>query len=161
MHWFSGVTLLGVLALTVTDIIGRSAFSRPMPGTVEITSMALVVVVFLAVAHSEDMGDHITIDLVYEQLGKKSRLVLDVFADLFGIAVLTLLAWRLYQFGLRNIASGAETPVLDWPMWPFVMIGSLGSLGYVAATIMKLTLRLLGEPTEAEDVTGAAGGIEI
>ncbi|MEX0757806.1 MAG: TRAP transporter small permease [Acidimicrobiia bacterium] len=161
MHWVSGATLLAVLGLTITDITGRSTFNRPMSGTIELTSMALVVIVFLAVAHSEDMGDHITIDLVYEQLGKRLKLVLDIFADLFGIAVLTLLSWQLYHFAVRNLASGAETPVLDWPLWPFVMIGSLGTLGYVAATVMKLILRLLGEPTEAKDVTGAAGGIEI
>lgn len=162
MHWVAGAALVAILTLTVFDIIGRSAFSRPVPGTVEVTSMALVVVVFLAVAHSEDSGDHITIDLIYERIGEKARLVFDVFADLFGIAVLSLMAYRLYQFAFRNIDSGAETPVLEWPVWPFVVVAALGALGYAAATIMKLILRLMGLPFEIIDPRDeVSGGIEV
>ena len=70
-HYLAGAGLMALLFLTVTDILGRSFFSRPVPGTVELTSMMLVFVVFLAVAHSEDMGDHITIDLIYERVGPR------------------------------------------------------------------------------------------
>ena len=162
MHWLAGAALVAILTLTVFDIIGRSAFNRPVPGTVEVTSMALVVVVFLAVAHSEDAGDHITIDLIYERLGEKARVVFDVFADIFGIVVLSLMAYRLYQFARRNIDSGAETPVLEWPVWPFVVIAALGALGYAAATIMKLILRLMGLPFEVVDPRDeVSGGIEV
>lgn len=162
MHWAAGAALLGILALTVADITGRSGFSSPVPGTVEVTSMALVVVVFFAVAHSEDMGDHITIDLIYERLGEQAQLVLDVFADLFVLGVLALMTFQLYHFGLRNIDSGAETPVLDWPVWPFVIVAALGALGYAVATLMRLILRFMGEPVEVVDPTeGASGGIEV
>lgn len=162
MHWVAGAALVAILGLTVLDITGRSAFNRPVPGTVEVTSMALVVVVFLAVAHSEDMGDHITIDLIYERLPKPAQWVFDVFADLFGVVVVGLLAFQLYHFTLRNMVSGAETPVLEWPIWPFVLVAALGALGYAVATIMKLVLRLMGEPAEAVDPTeGPAGGIEV
>ena len=162
MHWAAGIALLVILALTVADITGRSAFNSPVPGTVEVTSMLLVVVVFFAVAHSEDMGDHITIDLIYERLGDRARFVLDTLADLFGIAVLALMSFQLYHFALRNVDSGAETPVLDWPIWPFVVVAALGALGYMAATSMRLILRFMGEPVTVVDPTeGAEGGIEV
>lgn len=162
MSYISGAALVGILTLTVVDITGRSAFSRPFPGTVELTSMFLTVVVFLAVAHSEDMGDHITIDLIYERLGKRGRLLLDLFSDFLTIAILALLAFQLYKFGLRNLDSGAETPVLQWPMWPFVFVAAFGSALYTLSTIMRLTLRLMGEPVNAPDPgRGESGGVEI
>lgn len=161
MHWVAGVALLGMLALTVADITGRSAFNDPVPGTVEVTALVLVIVVFFGVAHSEDLGDHITVDLIYVRVGKRLKAVMDVVADILSVAVLGLLAFQLWQFAERQQASGAASPVLRWPIWPFVLIAALGSVGYAVAIAMKLVLRSMGEPIEAEDTTGEAGGIEI
>lgn len=147
--------------LTVADITGRSGFRRPVPGTVELTSMILVIVVFLAVAHSEDMGDHITIDLVYERLGKGWKRVLDVFSDVLTLIVVALLSYQLYQFVIRNQSSGAETPVLDLPVWPFVAVASLGAAFYVISTLMRIVLRLKGLPVDARDTRDITGGVEV
>lgn len=160
-HYVAGAALLGILFLTVADIIGRSAFRRPVPGTVEMTGMILVVVVFMAVAHSEDMGDHITIDLLYERAGTRLRLFLDVFADLLTIAVVGLLSYQLYQFTLRNQASGAETPVLDLPVWPFVLVAAVGSAFYLLSSVMRLTLRLMGRAVDAVDPHDPDAGVEV
>lgn len=157
----AGATLLAILFLTVADITGRSGFRRPVPGTVELTSMLLVVVVFLAVARSEDMGDHITIDLVYERVGKRFKLFLDLFADVLTVLIVSLLSYQLYQFVLRNQSSGAETPVLDLPVWPFVLVAAIGSAFYVISTVMRLTLRIMGGPVDAEEIGGDSGGVEV
>lgn len=161
-HWVSGAALLVILFLTVADITGRSAFESPVSGTVEVTSMLLVVVVFLAVARSEDMGDHITIDLIYERVGEGWKKFLDLFSDGLTVVIMGLISYQLYQFALRNQDSGAETPVLDWPMWPFVLIGSVGAGLYALSTIMRIVLRAMGEPVDATDRTeGDMGGIEV
>ena len=162
MHYVAGVALLGFLFLTVADIIGRSAFNRPVAGTVELTSLALVVVVYVALAHSEDMGDHITIDLIYERVGRRAKLFLDIFSDLLTIVIVALISFQLYHFGLRNLASGAETPVRDWPFWPFVFVASLGAALYALSTVVRVVLRLRGAPVDAADLTmDDWGGIEI
>lgn len=162
MHFAAGAILLVLLLLTVTDIVRRSAFNNPVPGTVEVTGVLLLLIVFLALAHSEDMGDHITIDLLYENTGKRTRLVMDIFADLVTIAVMGLMAYQLYHFGFRNIDSGAETPVLDWPIWPFVFVASFGAALYTLSTIMRLTLRLTGRPVDMEeDSADDVGVVEI
>lgn len=162
MHFAAGAALIGILALTVADITGRTVFNHPVAGTVEITQMALVIVVFLAIAHSEDMGDHITIDLIYERVGKRFKKVLDVFADLITFAVMALMSLQLFKFGLRNMDSGAETPVLQWPLGPFVMVAAFGAALYTISTVMRLVLRLMGESANATDPTdGEAGGVEI
>lgn len=161
-HYVAGVALLAILFLTVVDIVGRSGFRRPFPGTVELTSMILVVVVFAAVAHSEDMGDHITIDLIYERVGDRFKMFLDVFADLLTVVVVGLLSYQLYQFVMRNQSSGAETPVLDLPVWPFVLVASIGAALYVLSTIMRVTLRFMGLPVDAVDPTqGDTSGVEV
>ena len=161
MHYVAGLALMGLLALTVADITGRSAFNNPVPGTVEITTLVLVVVVYLGLAHSEDLGDHITVDLLYVRVGDRMKRVLDFFADALTVAVLGLMAFQLFRFSFRQQDSGAESPVLQWPVWPFVVVAALGALGYAVATFLKLILRAQGQPTEIVDqVTGDVGGLE-
>lgn len=161
MHYVAGVALVALLALTVADITGRSAFNNPVAGTVEITTLILVVVVYLGLAHSEDLGDHITVDLLYVRVSDRVKAILDVFADTLTMAVLGLMAFQLFRFSFRQQDSGAESPVLQWPVWPFVVVAALGALGYSVSTFLKLILRARGEPTEITDqVTGGVGGLE-
>lgn len=162
LHYVSGAALLGFLFLTVADITGRTVFNRPVAGTVEITSLALVVVVYVALAHSEDMGDHITIDLIYERVGRRAKFFLDIISDLLTIVIVALISFQLYHFGLRNLVSGAETPVRDWAFWPFVFVASLGAALYALSTMMRVVLRLTGAPVNSADPTlDELGGIEI
>ena len=162
MHYVAGLALLVMLALTVADITGRSAFNNPVPGTVEVTALILVVVVFLGLAHSEDLGDHITVDLIYVRVGKRLQAAFDVFANVLSIAVLALMAFQIYHFALRQQESGAETPVLQWPIWPFAMVAAFGAALYALSIFLKLLLRALGEPTEApEPGAGEFSGPEI
>ena len=52
--------------------------------------------------------------------------------------------------------------MLDWPVWPFVVIAALGALGYAVAPLMRFILRVMGEPVDEVDPTqGAEGGIEV
>lgn len=161
LHYVGGAALVALLALTVSDITGRSVFKNPVSGTVEVTALILVVIVFLGLAHSEDLGDHITVDLIYVRLGDRGKKFLDYFANILSVVVIGMLSYQLYKFALRQNDAGATTPVLRWPTWPFVIVGALGSLGYAGSILFKLVLRAMGQPTEAVDaVTGQAGGVE-
>lgn len=162
LHYAAGLVLVGLLALTVADITGRTVFNNPVPGTVEVTSLLLVVLVFLGLGHSEDLGDHITVDLLYVRSGKSLKLILDVFADILSVFVIAAMAFQLYHFGLRQQDAGAESPVLEWAVWPFVMIAAAGSALYAVSIGFKLILRAMGEPVDAEQsLTSESGGIEI
>lgn len=163
MHYVAGAGLLVMLTVQVANIIGRKGFQYPILGTVELTRMLLAVVVFLGLAYSEDLGDHITIDLLYVRLGRGMKTVFNVFADLVSIAVVGLMSWQLFGFGMFTRGTGEETGTLDWPIWPFVLVAAIGSGLYALAIGSKLVLRMLGEPTEAEApmTVGEFGGPEI
>lgn len=162
MYYVAGIALTVMLATQVANIIGRKGFQFPILGTVELTRMLLAVVVFLGLAYSEDLGDHITIDLIYVRLGPRLKKVFDVVADLITISIMGLISWRLFDYTLFTRASGEDTGTLDWPIWPFVLVAAAGSLFYTLATISKVVLRAMGEPTEAEAPTiGEVSGPEI
>ena len=159
MHWVAGAALLILLALTIADIAGRTLFNNPVPGTVEVTALLLVVIVFLALAHSEDLGDHITIDLIYVRVGPRVQAAMDLFAQVLSLIVIGLMAFQIYHFALRQRDGGFESPVLEWPIWPFVLVAAFGAALYTLAIGNKLVLTALKEPVEAE--TGEISGPEI
>jgi TRAP-type C4-dicarboxylate transport system permease small subunit len=162
MHFAAGGALLAMLALTIADIAGRTVFNNPVPGTVEVTALLLVVVVFLALAHSEDMGDHITIDLIYVRVGKRARAAMDLFARVLSLGVIGLMAFQIYHFALRQRNGGNESPVLEWPIWPFVLVAAFGAALYTVAIGAKIIMVALGEPAEVEPATpGEVSGPEI
>ena len=151
MHYVAGLTLLALLALTVIDIAGRYFFNEPLPGTVEVTAAVLVVIVFLGLAHSEDLGEHISVELLYVRVGPRMKKVMNQGARLFSVVVLALLTRQLIEFAFRQRDSGAETPVLQWPLWIFIVIAAFGSALYALAVLNKIVLTALGEPAELEE----------
>lgn len=163
MHYIAGIALLVMLTIQVTNIVGRKGFEFPILGTVEMTRMLLATVVFLGLTYSEDLGDHITIDLIYVRLGPRMKAAFDVFANLTSIAIVGLISWQLFTFALFTRASGEETGALDWPIWPFVLVTAFGSALYALAITSRLVLRALGEPTEVKAPAGIGevGGVEI
>lgn len=159
MHYIAGAALMVMLVVQMANIIGRKGFDYPIIGTVELTRMLLVVVVFLGIAYSEDLGDHITIDLIYVRVGPRTKAVLDVFANLLSIIVIGLISIQLYHHAqLTRYVTEEETGILEWPIWPFVMVAAFGSALYAIAIGMKLVLRALGEPVDAPAPAGLGGG---
>ena len=150
MHYGAGAALTVMLVLQVTNIIGRKFFHNPILGTVELTRMLLAVVVFLGLAHSEDLGDHITIDLIYVRLRQRMRMAFNVFANVLSVGVIGLMAYQLFDFSRFTRHTGEETGILEWPIWPFVMVAAFGAALYALSLGSKLVLRSLGEPVEAD-----------
>lgn len=155
-----------MLAIQVANIIGRKFFDWPVVGTVELTRMLLAVVVFLGLAHSEDLGDHITIDIIYVRLGRRMRAAFNVFANTLSVAIVGLMAYQLYDYTLFTRGTGEETGILEWPIWPFVVVAAFGSAVFALAIGSKLVLRGLGEPVDADapqsiGEVGEVGGPEI
>lgn len=168
MHYVAGLALLGVLTLTILDIVGRSFFNNPVPGTVEVTAAVLVVIVYLGLAHSEDMGDHITVDILYVRASPRVQRWMNLFSRSLSLAVLLLVTWQLVGFARRQAGGGFTTAVLKWPTWPFVVIAAFGSLLYALAVLNKIILTALGEPAdvhegamplEAADLAGDEGAL--
>lgn len=141
LHGVSAVALLAVMLLTVADVAGRWLLNRPVQGTVELTQLALVAIVFLALGRVEDRGEHIAIDLVVDRLPQQWRRAVRVVAGLVSVLVLALVTWQLYEFAGRMRAGDHVTGVLAVPIYPVALLAVAGALAYaLAAMISVLTL---------------------
>ena len=134
-HWLAGATVVGLMFLTVIDVVGRRFFGRPFQGTVELTQIAMVIIIYLGFAFAEHNRDHISVDIVYSRLRRGIQLVLSVLTSAFGIVLIGLLAYRLYAYSGVLRGGGYTTPTRGIPLAPFALIAVGGAVLFALALV--------------------------
>lgn len=134
----AALSLFGLMALTFVDVIGRNAFSAPVPGGTELTELLMAAMVFSVLPAISRRNDHIVIDLLDEFVPQRLRPLQLALANLLGGAAFAVIAWRVWVDAGKTADYGGITPYLGWPMAPFlyamaVMAGATAVAFVVAA----------------------------
>ena len=116
MEVLAGITLIGVMLLIGTDIVGR-IFGFPVPGAYEIVSFAGGLVIGLAVPATSRAKGHVSTDLLLDRLSAKSRSALIVITRLIGIAIFLIAGCSMIMMGVRLKIAGEITAVLALPFY--------------------------------------------
>ena len=108
------------MALTFFDVAGRKLLDNSIPGSLELTELLMVVVIFAALPLVSLRGEHVLFDSLDDHLPprvlrlQQALINLLVAAGLFGLA---LLMWKT---GSEFAASGETTAQLKFPKAPFI-----------------------------------------
>ncbi|WP_197375672.1 TRAP transporter small permease subunit [Mycolicibacterium baixiangningiae] len=147
----AGVLLLGLILLTIADVVSRNAGDRSIVGTVDIATMLLVAIAFLGLASAEADGRHVAVELLESRLGVRTRLVLSVVRTLLLIGLGLLLTWGLSEVLVSSTARGETTnDILRLPTWPakLVLLAAFAVFFVVAVWKEVLTFAALrAEPS--------------
>ncbi|MCR4429623.1 MAG: TRAP transporter small permease [Tepidanaerobacteraceae bacterium] len=134
----STIMMLLLTFITIIDITGRFVFNKPLPGTIEVTELSLVLIVYLTLGYTEHFDEHVVIDTAYKLMPKTVQFVLYMAAGLISFATVLLMAWQLYVYAGRMIAGDYQTGVLGIPYYPVVLAASFGSLCYSMAIVSNM-----------------------
>lgn len=146
------IGLLLSMLLSVADVVGTQLGS-PVSGALEFTESTMVLVVFGGITWAQIRRSHIRVELVYMQVGKKMRSVMDIITSLAGIAFFVLLAWQggveaVYAWEIGESTSG----LVAFPIWPARWILVFGSALMILQLLIDLWYDLtnFGNPHELE-----------
>ena len=90
----------------IADVVGRLAFTSPVYGTTEIVSFYyMVAAVCLPLAYIELRDEHITVEVVYQQLPLPLRRAVFVFSTLATALFFGLFAYQSWFDALRAMAT--------------------------------------------------------
>lgn len=135
--------LLGVVAV---NIAGRALFDATgqavnlmIPGAIELSRYALMVLVFAALPRAAEAG-MVRVDLLIEHLPRPLRAPLERLWLLAIAAFGAAAAWLLARKALLESARGDVTQDLGLPLWLFTGFAGLAAAA-LAVTALALALR--------------------
>jgi TRAP-type C4-dicarboxylate transport system permease small subunit len=71
--YVSALAVAFMMSITTIEVIARAAFHQSVPGSYEYVALLFVYLIYLGLAFSQRRDAHITISLVYDQLPRKAR----------------------------------------------------------------------------------------
>jgi len=116
----SSIALFAIMALTFFDILGRKFLSNSIPGSLELTELLLVAVIFGALPGVSRRGEHVQFDSLDAVLPAAARSVQKVVVALAAAGLFFALAWIMWATGGQFAQSGETTARLGIPKAPFI-----------------------------------------
>lgn len=116
----AGVALFGIMALTFFDVGGRKLLSNSITGSLELTELMMVVVIFAALPLVSLRGEHVVFDSLDAYLPDSVRLVQRALVHLLCGVALIGLGVLMWQTGGNFLESGETTAQLKILKAPFI-----------------------------------------
>jgi TRAP-type C4-dicarboxylate transport system permease small subunit len=143
-----GLVLFALTLLTVISVVGRAAFSAPIPGDFELVELGMAVAIFSFLPYCQIVRGNVIVDLFTSRASPRTRALLDGIGNLLYTAIAALLTWRGAIGGLEIRSYHETTMVLQVPAWwGFVpAVAFLAFLTVVCAyTVWRSALEYRGE----------------
>jgi len=144
-----GVVLLGLLGLVLFDVLMRYALRLPFLGAYEMTELAMVLIVFLALAYCGATGGHVAVDVLSPVLDRPGLRWLTVVSHLAGAVLMGLIAWQTTLYAIGSMQRGEASNMMRIPKAPFELVAAAGA-GLFAAVLLVQAWRALRQPRAPE-----------
>ena len=136
----------GIVALDIfVSVLLRYFFSVQIPDSYAFGQLLLGILIFWGIAATSYRGTHITVDLVWANVGERMQRVIDVFATLVLLFVVTVQTYTLFDKVMSTRAANVLTADLRLPTWPFFLAAWLGDASAVLLIAVR-TYRLIFYP---------------
>ncbi|MDW7710267.1 MAG: TRAP transporter small permease [Deferrisomatales bacterium] len=133
---FAGMfALLPLMLLTSAEVVGRAAWSRPIPGAVELSSYLLAVFVLLGIGYTQQVKGHVRVEMLTSRLPARGAAALQIFTTVLSLGIVGVLAWQGWVLGMEE---RAVSDMLRVPQKPFRLLVAVAG----AALFLELLLDL-------------------
>lgn len=115
----SGYILFFMMWLITVDVVGRYAFSHPIPGTLEFTEFLIVFVVFFSLPYVQLTKRHICVELLTHRLPRRIADGLAVVVLLIAALFFLLMCWQTWNSALSSLEyREASDGLVQIPVYP-------------------------------------------
>jgi TRAP-type transport system small permease protein len=140
----SGAIMILLVLVTVTDVVMRYVFNKPLASAWEFTEFSMALIVFLGIAYCGWTGGHIAVDVFSRWLDRPSLRFLPAVLSFIGAALFALIAYRTTLETIATIDQVSNT--LRWPFYPFRFTVAAGSAIFASVMLIQ-GLQSLAQPT--------------
>lgn len=116
----AGLALLAIMLLTFLDVSGRKLLSHSITGSLELTELLMVVVIFGALPLVSLKGEHVVFDSLDAMLPAWFQRVQRALMNIVCAALLAGLAYLMWNTGAEFAVTGETTAQLKITKAPFI-----------------------------------------
>ena len=141
---------VGLVAADIFISVALRRFGLQIPDSYDFGRMLLGILIFWGIAATSYRGTHITVDLVWSNVGPRQQRWIDVFATLVLLFVVTVQTWTLFDKVRGTYQDNVQTFDMHMPTWPFFAIAWIGDASAVLLIAIR-TYRLIFHPEDMHD----------
>lgn len=112
--------LFAIMVLTFFDVGGRKLLSQSIPGSLELTELLMVIVIFAGLPLVSERGEHVIFDSLDSVWPAWLVKVQKAFVNLVCAALLMALAYLMWKTGVQFAGYGETTAQLKISKAPFI-----------------------------------------
>lgn len=137
----AAIIMFMMMALTLTDVLGRYLFSTPIKGAFELTEIMLAAVIFLGLPIVTAANDHISVDIIDSFLSDRIKKIQCFFISVINISAFVIFSWILWNHAFKLFNYGDSSSILKIP---YSWLAFLMSITTTYATLILIVQFLLG-----------------
>ena len=148
---------VGIVAANIfVAVLLRNLFAVSLPDAFDFGRLLLGILIFWGIAATSYRGGHITVDLVWANVGPRWQRAIDVFATLVLLCVVSVQTYTLFDKVRGTYNDHVLTFDLRLPTWPFFAVAWAGDVSAVLLIAIR-TWRLIFQP---EKLAGERAAVE-
>jgi TRAP-type C4-dicarboxylate transport system permease small subunit len=154
IEWVAAV-FVGIVAANIfVAVLLRNLFAVSLPDAFDFGRLLLGILIFWGIAATSYRGGHITVDLIWANVGPRWQRVIDVFATLVLLFVVSVQTYTLFDKVRGTYRDHVLTFDLRLPAWPFFAVAWAGDVSAVLLIAIR-TWRLIFQPEKLAGETAA------
>lgn len=108
------------------DTFSRYIFNKPFQGTVTISIMMLMFLVYLGAPYCENTRCHIRVDILFDLFSKRWQNRLDLLWLVLALSLMPLLVWQTFLLAMHSFHTGEMAMDIALPVYPGKFVISIG-----------------------------------
>jgi TRAP-type C4-dicarboxylate transport system permease small subunit len=150
---------IGIVAADVFLTVTLRYFGIDIPDSYDFGMQLLGILIFWGIGATSYRGAHITVDLLWANVGPRWQRAIDVFATLVLLGVIVVHTYCLFDKVVSTYEANISTFSLKLRIWPFFAVAWLGDAAAVLLVGVR-TYRLIFNPEALASASNVARPVE-
>ena len=138
LNYGSMGALIFAVAVIFLDVMIRLISAHSILGSYEMAEMAMIVIIYLAMARTQLLDGHVHVEFIVKKLPSLPRSVIMRCMSGISVAICAILTITTYQQMMNFFYSNTSTGVVKIPLYPIAFIMFIGLLLFTITLIMEL-----------------------
>ena len=143
------VGILSAAVILFINVVLRNVFESSIVWAEEYAKFAIIWITFGGCGAAVRDNAHMKISALYDVVGKKFKLVLDIFVNIIGTAFAAFMVYYGVRLTMTVINTAQVSPTMQLPMWIIYISVPIGAVLMVLRFITNL-IQLIKSNSERE-----------